>query len=171
MKKLSLLLCAVAALASCETFGVGSGPKYTFNVIAPYTDDLLEISVPSLETITRLTTGLRVVGVDVQIRNTSSKSVTVKWGDSSIDYNGKSHIVFLMGHFNSDAGKAMPDSHLGAGAKSTFGLIPADSVPSAAAAMQAQSEIDPIYSKNITCGISVDLGGETRFYKVSVVIE
>src|SRR5208337_1233229 len=129
MKKLFLLLCAVAALVSCETTGFAPGPKYTFDVTAPYTDDLVKISVPNLETVNRLTTGLRVVGVDVQILNNSSKSLTIKWGDSSIDYNGKSHVVFLTGRFNSDAGKAMPDSHLGSGAKSTFGLIPADNVP------------------------------------------
>ena len=171
MKKLFLLLCAVVALASCGTLGGGPGFKYTFDVTSSSADDLVTISVPSLETLNRLTTGLRVIGVDIQIRNSSSKPLTIKWGDSSIDYNGKSHVVFLTGHYNSDAGKAMPDSHLGAGAKSTYGLIPADNVPSAAAAMEAQSQIDPIYSKNITCGISVDLGGETRFYKVSVVIE
>jgi hypothetical protein len=120
-----------------------------------------------------MSTGIQVAGVDVQVQNKSDKPLTVKWSDSSIDYNGKSHVVFLVGRYFSDAGKGMPDSHIPPGGDVTNGVIPANSVPPVNSASYApnQAPFDPIYSKNITCRVAINLGGEDRVYVVNVVIE
>ena len=105
MKKLSVLLCAAFVLASCATLFSSHAPKFSFTVTDVYNDGQVEISVPDLETENSLTTGLQVVGLDIQVSNTSSKTFAIKWGDSSVDYNGKSHLIFLKGRFASDAGQ------------------------------------------------------------------
>ncbi len=171
MKRFLALSCVVFAFASCTTLS-NSGPPFTATVTSPSQDDLVQVTASGLETVNRLSTGLQVVGVDIQVQNKSDKSLTIKWGDSSIDYNGKSHVVFLNGHYYSDAGKQMPDSHLSPGGTITMGVIPADVVPAPSSAAYApnQAPYEPIYSKDITCRISIDLGGEARIYVVNVLI-
>ena len=67
-------------------------------------------------------------------------------------------------------GKRMPDSILRPGSRVTFGVFPADNIPQASQ-YQEGSKIDPLSSKDFSCGISIDLDGEMRFYKVGIVIE
>lgn len=172
MKPIFALSCAVLVLASCQSFLSNGQPDFTFTVNSPYQDDLVLISVSGLEMVNRLTTGNQVVGLEVEIRNKSDKPLTIKWGDSSIEYNNKSHVVFLDGHFYSDAGKPMPDAYLPPGRRVTSGVVPADNVPSASSAAYGanQAPFDPIYSKDITCHVAIDLGGESRMYVVRVLI-
>jgi hypothetical protein len=171
MKRLLALACAVLALGSCSTLS-NSGPPFTVTVTSPSQDDLVQVTASGLETVNRLSTGLQVVGVDIQVQNKADKSLTIRWGDSSIDYNGKSHVVFLNGHYLSDAGRQMPDNHLSPGETITIGVIPADGVPAPSSAAYApnQAPYEPIYSKDITCRISIDLGGEARLYVVNVLV-
>ena len=172
MKPIFALSCAVLVLASCQSFLSNGQPDFTFTVNSPYQDDLVLISVSGLEMVNRLTTGNQVVGLEVEIRNKSDKPLTIKWGDSSIEYNNKSHVVFLDGQFYSDAGKPMPDAYLPPGRRVTSGVVPANNVPSASSSAYGanQAPFDPIYSKDITCHVAIDLGGESRMYVVRVLI-
>jgi hypothetical protein len=172
MKRIVGLFFASLLLASCATFS-NQAPKFTFFVTSTSQDDLISVSVPSLEAVNRLTTGLQVVGMDVQIKNNSDKPLTVRWADSSIEYNGKSHLVFLAGSYYSDAGKPMPDTHIRPGRGTTSGVVPADNVPAASAAAYGsnQGPFDPIYSKDITCHIAIKLGDESRVYAIRVLVE
>ncbi len=172
MKKFFALSCAVFVFASCQSFLSNGQPDFTFVVSSPYQDDLIQVSVPGLVMVNRLTTGNQVVGLNVEVHNKSDKSLTVKWGDSSIEYDNKSHMVFLNGRFYSDAGKPMPDAYIGAGRTATSGLIPADNVPSpSASAYNANhAPFEPLRSNDITCHISIKLGDETRVYVIRVVV-
>ena len=172
MKRIVGLFFASLLLASCGTFS-NIGPKFTFLVTSASQDDLVSVSVPGLETVNRLSTGLQVVGIDVQIKNNSDKPLTVRWADSSIEYKGKSHVVFLAGTFYSDAGKPMPDGHIRPGKRATAGVVPADNVPAAAATAYGsnQGSFDPIYSQDITCHVSIKLGDESRVYVIRVLVE
>ena len=122
--------------------------------------------------VNRLTTGNQVVGLDVEVHNKSDKTLTIKWADSSIEYDSKSHVVFLSGRFYSDAGKPMPDAYIGSGRSVTSFVVPADNVPSASATAYSanQAPFDPIRSKDITCHVSIKLGDELRVYVVRVLI-
>ena len=165
--KLPLSLASMLlVLVSCATF-MNAGPPFTPTVSSLSQDDLVQVSVPSLEAVNKLSTGLQVVGVDIQVRNNSDKTLIIRWADSSIDYNGKSHMVFLNGHYYSDAGRVMPDTHVSPGREVTNGVIPTDNVPPTQSASYAsnQAPFDPIYSKDITCHISINLGGEDRYQR------
>lgn len=168
MKRFSFLLSVVLALGSCQTFGFGPESKYTFAVVDPYNDDVVKFSVTGLEIVTRLTTGRQVVGLHVQIVNSSSNPLTIKWADSSIDYNGKSHDVFLSGHYYSDAAHSMPDTRLGPGSQIALIADPAENIPKP---QQIQGDIQPIYSKDISCSLSVVMGSESRVYVIRVAVE
>ena len=168
MKHLFALSCAVLVLASCAS--LINTPEFTATVTSPSQDDLVSVTVPSLETVNRLTTGLRVVGLDVQVKNNSDKPLTIKWADSSIEYNGKSHMVFLTDQYYSDAGKPMQDTHVSQGRKTISAIVPADNVPSAKDYAQNGTSIDPIYSNDITCHLSIRLGDEARVYVIRVVV-
>ena len=173
MKRFFALWCAVLVLASCQSFLSNGQPNFTFMVNSPYQDDLVQITVPSLEMVNRLTTGNQVVGLDVEVHNKSNKALTIKWGDSSIEYDNKSHVVFLGGSYYSDAGKPMPDGYVRPGRSATSFVAPADNVPSASATSYSanQAPFEPIRSKDITCHVSVKLGEESRVYVVRVLIE
>ena len=171
MKKLFILLCAVCALASCATFGLVPGPKFTFVVNDPYGDDAVKIDVPSLETVSRVSTGMQVVGVDIRIQNTSPKTFTVKWGDSSIAYDGKSRDIFLSGNYKSNVASKMPDAILFSHSRVSFAVYPADNVPTAAEYQSSGTPIGAISSKDISCSIAINVAGEARVYQVRVLIE
>ncbi len=175
MKGVIVVLCSSLALMSCATLVKtlqNSGPPFTFDVTSTAPDNLVQVTVPSLETVNRLTTGLQAVGADIQVKNSSDKPLTIRWRESSIDYNGKSHVVFLVGRYLSDAGRDMPDSHISPGGDVITGIVPASNVPSSSSAAYApnQAPFEPMYSKNFTCRIAIYLGGEARVYVVNVVV-
>lgn len=170
MKRLFLLSGIIIMVSSCASFLSNGAPDYTFTVTEPYQDDLVVMVVPGLQVQNRLSTGLQVIGVDLQVQNKSSKSLTIKWGDSSIDFQDKSHVIFLGGRYYSDAGKRMADSIVTAGAKVKDSIYPADYAPAANAAQTGVDYFDPINAKEIICRITIDLGGEGRIYVVKITI-
>jgi hypothetical protein len=157
-----LLVGLCVGLSSCATI------KFQSSVDDKYNDGAVVITVLGVERDTAL--GFGAAGIDFAIQNGTDSPITIKWNNSTIDYNGSSHQVFLTGEKFIDAGREIPDRTIAQGSQIQIGVFPADNVVFREGQYGGWS-INPINATRVSATVCASVSGSDRYYTANVTVE
>ena len=169
MRKLMVVIAVVVmVLLGCVTTPTEPA-KFTATVDDSYKDGAVVVVGLGLE-VERSWGRTEFRGVTIGIKNLTKLPVIVVWDQSSINYGGTSHAVFLDGQKYIDAGRGVPNQVIAAGMYVTHAVFPADNV-FYISSQYGGWNLKPILAEEVSVLLSVKVGGEDRFYTVTFVVE
>jgi hypothetical protein len=93
--------------------------------------------------------------------------ITIQWDQSSINFGGTSHQVFLDGQKYIDAGRGSPNQVIAAGMNVSRAVFPADNVVYTGSDWM----IREIKESEVSVLLAVKVNNEDRFYTVTFTVE
>jgi len=172
MKKIAITTLAILSVVACASMEP-LPLDWNYMIKDPYQDHALNIIVTHV--YQHFEGGFKgyqggLEGIKVSFQNATSKPIVINWNKSALEYNGRSHRVFITGQKYIDAGKAVPDQVVVPGSQVDVGVYPADSIYFVSGTYGGWRK-SGFWTDTISCLICVSIDAEERFYTANITID